>query len=347
MSDETNKEGLTRREFIERAAKAGLGIAGASAFGLPLFGGDAAVAAPAVKKGGKPVVVVAKDAGIWKSGKLDRDAVRELVFKAVRELSGEKSNEAAWSEYFDKDDRVSIKMNCIGGKQLSSSPAVVSAVAAGLIAAGIPGNRIAAWDRFEWELRNSGYKPGRGKDGVLYTSTDSDDFGYEGDIVSWGEVGTRVSTIATRFSSAIVNVPVMKDHDSTGVSCALKNYFGAINNPNKLHEDGCDPYIADLNMLPVFKNKTKLTVCDATTGQYHGGPAHKSKYTWRFSGVIVGTDMVAVDAVVNDIIEKKRKEEGLPTLSEEGRPPKFLKTAADPKHRLGECRLDKIKVIEV
>ena len=56
----------------------------------------------------------------------------------------------------------------------------------------------------------------------------------------------------------LINLPVLKDHDGAGVTIALKNMYGAIHNPNKYHPNGCDPYVADLNMLPEIRSRMKL-----------------------------------------------------------------------------------------
>ena len=346
---------FTRREFLGGIGVSLLGLMGLPALGrLAAEGGFGAVAdaAPAhgakpSAGGGKPVVVIGRDPKIWEGTKLNKDKVRDLVFKSVRALTGADDDKAAWSEFFDSNDRVGIKMNCIGGKRMATTPAVVEAIVSGALLAGVPPKNIAAWDRLEWEVRMAGFHTGRDKRGVLYTATDSEEVGYDNDLTTWGESSSLVSRMASEFSTAMVSAPVLKDHDTTGISCAMKNWYGAINNPNKLHENACDPYIADVNMMPVFREKTRLVVCDATTGQYNGGPGHKPKYTWPFAGVIVGADAVAVDTVAYHIIDEKRKAEGLPTLKDEGRPPKFLSTAADAKHKLGENRYEKIRVIEV
>ncbi len=343
---------ITRREFLEGVGATAIGLMGLTAIGGALARGGIAVAAGKSKEksksgGGKPVVVIGRDPRIWDGTKLNRDKTRDLVFKSLRALTGAGDDKAAWSEFFDENDRVSIKMNCIGGRRMSTTPAVVEAIVSGILMTGVAPKNIAAWDRYEWEVRMAGFKTGRDKRGVLFTATDAEEIGYENDLTTWGEASSLVSRLASAFSTAMVNAPVMKDHDTTGISGALKNWYGGINNPNKLHENACDPYIADVNMMPVFREKTRLIVCDATSGQFHGGPAHKPKYTWQYAGVIVGTDPVAVDTVMLHLLEEKRKSEGLPTFKEEGRLPKFLNTAADAKHKLGENRYEKIRVIEV
>jgi uncharacterized protein (DUF362 family) len=344
---------LTRREFFGRVGASVIGLMGLSALAgscaRSAESGMMAAAAGAgkVARTRKPIVVVARDSAVWNGRKLDRSRVRDLVFRAVRKLAGAESDETAWQTFFDPGDSVGIKLNTISGRLLSSTPEVADAIIDGILLAGVPGEKIAAWDRLEWEMRAAGFKPGRNKKGALFTATDSPSAGYEDDISEWGEVGSRVSRLASRFSSAIVNVPVLKDHDLCGITGCLKNYYGAINNPNKLHDNACDPYVADLNMLPAFREKTRLIVMDATTAQYHAGPGYKPKFAWQFSGVIVGADPVALDTVALKIIDDKRKTEGMPSLEKEGRAPAYLKTAADDKHRLGENRLNKIKIIEV
>jgi uncharacterized protein (DUF362 family) len=350
--DNASWRNFSRREFIGGLGAATLGLMGLSALGdgPGIYGGLANAATSAGKAksgGGKSVVVIGRNPGIWSGTKLDKDKVRDLVFKSVRAFTGADGDKAAWSAIFGADDRVGMKMNCIGGKKMSTTPAVAEAVAAGIMLAGVNARNIIGWDRTEWEVRMAGFHTGRDKKGVLYTATDAEGVGYDGLLTTWGEVSSLVSRVASTMSTALVNLPILKDHDTTGISCALKNWYGAINNPNKLHENACDPYIADLNMMPVFRDKMKLIVLDATTAQYNGGPGHKPKYTWPFAGVIVGTDPVAVDAVACHIIEEKRKAEGMPTFKEEGRAPKYINTASDSKHKLGESRYDKIHVIEV
>jgi uncharacterized protein (DUF362 family) len=77
----------------------------------------------------------------------------------------------------------------------------------------------------------------------------------------------------------LINVPVLKDHDGTGITCALKNMYGVIHNPNKHHPNVCNPNIADLNMLPEIRTRMRLTIYDATTVIYEGGPEYKPEHS--------------------------------------------------------------------
>jgi uncharacterized protein (DUF362 family) len=142
-------------------------------------------------------------------------------------------------------------------------------------------------------------------------------------------------------------VPVLKDHGICGITNALKNFFGAIHNPNKYHENRCDPFIADINMLSEIRNKIRITISDVLTAQCEGGPPFMPQWAWPFNGLLVGFDLVALDRIGWDIIEKKRKEMGLLTLKQVNREPTYIATAANGAHRLGCNDLSKIEVVRV
>ena len=340
------KESDTRRRFFKKAAGAAAGLAGLAAFGTSCSAtGKTAPKTKPVSRPGKPMVVVARDPGIWRGDSLDGGKVRKLLFRAVRKFTGASEDDKAWYALFDSDDRVGIKLNLIAGRILSSTPELTDAVIEGLLLADVKAENIIAFERTERELRRAGFTPGRAPSGALFAGTDSPDIGYDDRLTIAGEVGSLVCRTASQFSTALVNVPVLKDHDLAGFSGAMKNYFGAIHNPNKLHENGCDPYVADLNTMPCFRDKTRLIVVDGSTAQFHAGPSYKPEYAWRFSGFIVGNDPVAVDTVGWNIIEKKRREKGYKTLEQEGRPPNYIASAA--ARGLGENRLEKINLLEI
>jgi hypothetical protein len=66
---------------------------------------------------------------------------------------------------------------------------------------------------------------------------------------------------------------------------------------------------------------------------------------WPFGGLIVGTDFVATDAVATSIIEEQRKQRGLKTLAEEGRPARHIATAA--ARGLGIADLSRTERVEI
>jgi hypothetical protein len=127
---------------------------------------------------------------------------------------------------------------------------------------------------------------------------------------------------------------------------AMKNMYGVINNPSTLHGTACNPYIADLNMVPQIRQRLRFVVGDMMTAVYEGGPSYRPEYAWNENGLIVGEDQVAIDTISAQIVERKRAEKGLQTLEQKGTPITYLATAADAQHRLGTNDPARIALIE-
>ena len=219
---------------------------------------------------------------------------------------------------------------------------MVEAICERLQEAGIGAADIVVWDRSSDELERAGFHVAMGGNRVQCFGTDRVD--YEQELATYGSVGSRVSKILTQRSNVLINVPVLKDHDGAGVTISLKNMYGVIHNPNKYHPNGCNPYVADLNMLPEIRSKMRLTICDASTAMYEGGPGYKPEHSWNANTLLVSNDPVALDYTGWRIIERKRAEKGWKTLEAEDRAPRYIATAADAEHRLGTNDPKKIKI---
>ena len=77
--------------------------------------------------------------------------------------------------------------------------------------------------------------------GVRIFGTDADGVGYGPDLVAHLGVGSLFSRIQAGYVTASISLAILKDHGLAGVTAGMKNYFGAIHNPNKYHDSGCDP----------------------------------------------------------------------------------------------------------
>jgi len=122
--------------------------------------------------------------------------------------------------------------------------------------------------------------------------------------------------------------------------------YGVINNPSTMHGTACDPYIADLNMIPQIRQKVRFVVADLKTAVFEGGPSYRPEYSWNEDGLLVGEDRVAIDTISAQIVQRKRAEKGLNTLEQKGTPNTYLVTAADAQHKLGTNDLARIALIE-
>ena len=332
----------TRREMLTQVGAAAAGLALSSPSWLA---GERGRPDEPVEFGSESRVAVARD-DVLARGKLadHQEFLRKLLDASLQKICDLSDATEAWGALFKPKDRVGIKVNTLG---LSTQPVVVEAIVKGLLQAGLKEQNIVVWDRFDIELDRAGFKLNRTRRGFQCRGTDAElvGKGYERPIEVSGQIGSCFSRIVADEVDALISVPVLKDHNLAGVSLGMKNFYGAIHNPNKYHDHNCDPYIADVVSHRFIAPKWRLTICDGTRAQYHNGPGASPGYGWPFNGLIVSNDFVAADAVAAAFVESERKDRGLPPLAQENRPTKHIATAG--VRGLGESDLGKIRRIEV
>ena len=176
-------------------------------------------------------VVIAREEKCLKPPRgLDARLIRRMLDSAVTRLTGKDSAKAAWAGLFAAKDRVAIKVNTLGHH---THPVVAATIAECLLDCGVPGENILIWDRSTAELRKAGFavvtegeKPRCfGTDSIRAKGTR---FGYEAEVATSGAIGSRFSAIVSRFATALISAPVLKDHSLAGLSGGLKHFFGAI-----------------------------------------------------------------------------------------------------------------------
>lgn len=147
-------------------------------------------------------------------------------------------------------------------------------------------------------------------------------------------------------ATALVNARPMRSHHWAGVGSLIKNYIMFLPEPISIHPDSCAD-LASVWDLPVVKGKTRLNVLVMFTPQFHSFGPHgfNPKYVWKYHGVLMGFDPVAVDATGLRVIEAIRREyfgEDRP-LS----PPAKHIAIADTKYHLGTADPAKIELIKL
>jgi uncharacterized protein (DUF362 family) len=301
-------------------------------------------AAEPVAASTKSKVVIARDELLRGTGSAVNPQRMQALLERAMQALGDHPVEA-WRKLVRPGETVSLKVNSLGGRGISTNVHLVDAICQRLQEAGVKASDIVVWDRDSSEMERAGFHLAVGGDRVQCYGTDR--VGYEENLSAWGSVGGCLSKILTRRCGVLINLPVLKDHDGAGVTIALKNMYGVIHNPNKYHPNGCNPYVADLNMLPEIRSRMRLTICDATTAMYEGGPGYKPEHSWNANTLLVSTDPVALDHTGWQMIERKRAEKKWKTLEAEDRAPHYIATAADGDHRLGTNDVQKISLIEV
>jgi len=147
-------------------------------------------------------------------------------------------------------------------------------------------------------------------------------------------------------ATALINVRPMRTHDWSGLGTLLKNYIMFVPDPPRFHPDSCAD-LAALWQLPEVKGKTRLNILVMLTPLFHSVGPHgfNPAYVWRYNGLLVGLDPVAVDATGARVILAKRRE-----FFGADRPinplPKHIELA-DTRHHLGTADPNKIELVKL
>ena len=243
-------------------------------------------------------VVVVRHSGLWAGGAPDPVIVLQMLDTGLSTLTDTADVLAVWRTLFFPGERVLLKVNCIayGGP---TQPAVAYGVARRLQDAGLPAENILIFDRTDNELAAAGYALNEGGPGVQCHGARG-----EGSEAALTQASVRFYQ-EFDAADAIVNIPTPKQHDTAGVSGALKNHYGSVNRPGALHGNWCDPAIAELNAQPTVRDKTRLIV---------GAALDVSPRDWnrpeRENALLVSFDPVALDTVGRDILVRHRQDVG-------------------------------------
>ena len=327
---------MNRRNFIKKSLMGSAFVAAQSIDTFAQFFGQ---------QPSKSRIIISSDPKIFtKSNSLDSNKLESILDYGMQAFFDVDNIQDAWKKVVKPGEVIGLKVNCLSGLG-STNVELVEIICEKLLQVGIKKNDIVIWDRQNSDLEDGKFKIRYDNNGIK--SIGNDILGFENDFETFGSSASLVCQTLTRVCDGVINLPVLRDHGIAGVTIAMKNMFGAIHNPNKFHLNVGNPYIPDVYSYPSIKNKVRLTICDATTAQYEGGPSFMPHWRWNYGGLIIGTDPVALDYTGWQIIEKERKNRGLKSLKEIGREPTYIATAADTNHKLGTNNPKNIELIKV
>lgn len=368
--------GLTRREFMAGAGAAAAGLLIRYGTGRrdgpdpkdSLLAPSEAHAGPAptptlkLEPTSRPVVSRAESGNLAGRGqvfmahnahaldKRGRPAVRPvevMLDHLMLELTGKRTPKDAWAVLFKPHDIVALKPNAFAGDWCAPSAVLMDTLIKKLMEVGVKASNILVFDM--WNFRGSRlYAHLRKGPAVCKTHHD---WGLHSRVyrIPSGK-SLRFNTVMHR-ATAVINIPVFKDHGTAGVTSALKNMsLGCISNPASHHSNSCTPSVPEIYNLPPIKDKVRLIVADAFRLVYNGGPGGSSSrgYNLPNGSLYVTRDPVALDRIAWDVIDNVRKSKGLPLLMnrgwgrrKSGRPIHVLHAA---KIGLGEGNLTSIRL---
>jgi hypothetical protein len=284
-------------------------------------------------------VVAVEHSGCITAAGYQAEPVRAMVERGMKELTGAPTAQDAWRALFNKTDVVGIKVSPVGGPRLCSDRSVIHAIFDGLNQAGVPDSQIVVFNRYRAEAVDCGIDQWV-RPGVRFAAAapayDNSQLGIDGydeqhymemPLVKPGDDPadprsrrSYVAKIVTTDVNKIINLPVLKHHQSAGVTITLKNMsHGFVNNVNRSHysptANWCGSFIPAVVSLPVIRRKVVLHVVDAVRAQYHGGPSGKPQFQWEPKTLYFGTDPVALDKTGWKVLDAKRKEVGMAPIA--------------------------------
>lgn len=322
----------SRRQFLGSLA------AGAAVAAVGLRGARAAVPAtpdPALPApdGARSRLVTVSNPIVVKGQLVNETYLNRMIEVGLTQFCGEASVRGVWRRLLQptRQTKVLIKFNRSGADTLGTTQSFVRVLLHSLALADIKADQIMLLDVSPEIQRTAGTVPPI----VGYSATPVTVLGK-----------TEYLSAALDWADCLINVPFVKDHYLAGISCAMKNLsHGLIKTPARWHGDRCRECIPHLYNQEAIRGKHRLTICDALRVVYDGGPEARLECTSEYSRVLIGSDVVALDAYAARLIDQIRGAHELKDLAEEHRPASYLTVARELK--LGQGDLDRVDVVDV
>lgn len=274
---------------------------------------------------GRVVAVKSERSLDMATGQANDEVVREMMAQGMRTLTGAATTLEAWRRFFSPADIVGIKVNCGGYPHAVSAYEIVAETVRRLGEVGIPASQVYVYERFQNQMDEVNYAPHLPA-GVQIVAAEranryTDNSAYDPDtyleasLFSEEDTRSNMMRLVSQRLTKIINIPNMKDHGATGVTGCLKNVaYGSFSNVARTHEGGKShtySFVGTLASIEPLRSRTVLQIMDGLRGVWHGGPfARTTKYVFYPRTIMFGTDPVAIDRLLLDIIDTKRREQG-------------------------------------
>lgn len=258
------------------------------------------------------------------------DAAKEMLTKAMTELTGKADLVSAVMQFVHKDDIVCVKVNGIAQSQMATNKELVLPFVEAMIAGGVKPENITLLEQYAGFFNATRISAQNAPAGVKIANHANGNATMDERLIP----GTGTRTKFVRYlteSTAAINFALVKDHSICGYTGALKNMtHGCSINPHDFHVHHASPQIALMYAQDVIKSRVRLCIADAFKVMADGGPLYKRpEFVKPHEAIYVSTDPVAIDTIGWEVVEKHRADFKLKTLTEAGREPGYIKAAAD------------------
>jgi hypothetical protein len=261
--------------------------------------------------------------------------VKEMVDRAITNLTGKASVPAAWLSLVATQDVIGLKVYSVAGPNSGTRPAVVGAVIEGLLAAGIPASHIIVWDRMSTDLRLAGFydlcEPYGirvcGSAQVGYDEKTFYDTALLGNLL-WGDlefgkkgpgIGRKsfVTKLVSKEITKIINITPLLNHNLAGVSGNLYSLAsGSVDNFLRFESDPdrLATAVPEIYALPALYDRVVLNIVDALVCQYEGGERGLLHYSATLNELRFSRDAVALDMLSVQELDRQRRDYNVSVL---------------------------------
>jgi hypothetical protein len=261
--------------------------------------------------------------------------VEAMIQEGITTLTGATNATTAWGTLVGSNDVVAIKVYSSPGPSSGTRIAVVTAVAQGLLSAGVAHTNILVWDRSATDLRLAGYgrlaeSLGIRLGGALesgYNESDSYEFalvtGLRFGDLEFGRkeegVGRRsfVTKLLGSNVTRIISIAPASNKHSTGVTGHLYSLaMGAVDNTWRFETNPSTLSWAlpEIYAMPSVGDRVVLCITDALICQYEGEEATFLHYSQVANEIYLGTDPVAMDLLAIQRLEQLRRKSDSPAI---------------------------------
>jgi hypothetical protein len=254
-------------------------------------------------------VVQTHHSGAWADAEhktLVPEVLRQMLDASITKLTGLQDSKSAWNALFRKGEKIAIKVNAFSNSIIWTHAPLVMEVTKCLIEAGMTPEDITIYDYRSIELFTAGFTENPDGPGVRCAGMDSN---YEKDLT---EVLTKKINLATILKNcdALINMPILKSHMLSGISFAMKNHYGSVYYPDKLH-GGSMKEIAALNALPEIKDRTRLIIGDVLSANIRYANSYPYwKEDWFGDSIFMSYDPVAHDTMGLKLLVSELEKDG-------------------------------------
>ncbi|MEX1044777.1 MAG: DUF362 domain-containing protein [Chthoniobacterales bacterium] len=269
-------------------------------------------------------------------GTVREGMVRRMVDEVVMAAAARPGLAEAWRVFVQPQDRVGIKVSATAAPLSSTHPAVVAAVAEGLVAAGVEPRRIVIWDRSARDLERAGYGELARRFRVVgtdraggYSEKETVTAAVMGKLIS-GDRGfdaqkkaptsskSHLSSVLIDEVDKVIHVPSLTDSVFAGLHGALAGMvLDNLDNWRRLARAPHygDPFLPELYADPRLGGKVVLTILDALRPQYGGGPFPGAEFKTNYGAIFASRDAVAIDVTGLRLLDNFREEAGMTLLA--------------------------------